>query len=126
MPSLGAARSHWPVVAWVRMRLPPRPAPLVLTKGPPPPLDPPLEIMTRNPVATDPRKQIYAFEEDQGETVYRLVWDSEDPDVMEAELRTQDWGRRPSAEQVRTFWNWIRERVRPIGPLPVEAADPVA
>ena len=126
MPSLGAARSHWPVVAWIRLQLPPPPAPLQLTRGgPPPPLDPPLDILERNPVTTDPRKRVFAFEEERGPTVLRLIWDSDDPELLEAELRTENWGGRPGAETVREFWNWVKEKTQPIGPLPVEAADPI-
>jgi len=125
MPSLGAARSHWPVVAWIRLRLPDRPAPMMLTKGPPPPPDPPLDLLVANPIVTDPRKRVFAFEEDRGETVGRLVWDSEDPGILEAELRAPSWGRRADPEQVRAFWAWVKEKAAPLGPLPVEAADPI-
>jgi hypothetical protein len=81
--------------------------------------------MVRNPVATDPRKRVFALEEERGEAaVVRLVWDADDPEVLEAELRTPGFGRRPSSAEIRSFWDWIRTTVRPIGPLPVEAADP--
>ena len=125
MPFLGSARSHWPVVAWIRLRLPEREAPRMLTQGPPPPLDPPLDVLERNPVATDPRKQVYHVEEERGETVFRLIWDADDPGLLEAEMRTSAWGKRPTAAEVRALWDWVKETVRPIGPLPVEAADPM-
>lgn len=97
---------------------------MLLLAGPPPPVDPPLDLLQRNPVATDPRKQVYAYEEERGEAVVRLVWDADDPEVLEAELRTPGFGRRPSPAEIRRFWDWVRETIRPIGPLPVEAADP--
>lgn len=97
---------------------------MMLTSGPPPPLDPPLDQLVHNPVTTDPRKRVFAHEEDHGDEVYRLVWDSDDPRILEAELRIPAFGRRPSSEEIRRFWEWIRAQVRTIGPLPVEAADP--
>lgn len=123
MPSLGAAHTRWPVVAWIRLKLPPRPPPMTLM-GPPAPLDPPLDILQRNPVATDPRRQVYAFEEDRGDWVLRLVWDMEDPDVLEAEYRSPMWGGRLPKERVPEFWQAVKARVKELGPLPVEAADP--
>lgn len=124
MPSFGTPRSHWPVVAWVRLTLPPPPEPILLTPGPPPPLDPPLDRLVHNPVTTDPRKRVFAFEEEVGDAVLRIVWDSDDPRVLEAELRTPGFGHRPSPAEIRRFWDWVRDQVRPIGPLPVEDADP--
>jgi hypothetical protein len=124
VPSFGSPRSHWPVVAWVRLKLPPPAPPMMLIAGPPPPLDPPLERLTKNPVATDPRKQVYAFEEDREDSVVRLFWDADDPEVLEAELRAPGFGRRPTSAEIRGFWDWVRATVAPIGPLPVEAADP--
>lgn len=123
MPSLGVPRTHWPVVAWIRLRLPPRDAPVALL-GPPPPLDPPLEILERNVVTTDPRKQIYAHEEELPFGVVRIVWDAEDPEVLEAELRAPLYDRRLPRDQVPAFWSAVKERIAPIGPLPVLAADP--
>ncbi len=123
MPSLGAARTRWPVVAWIRLKLPPRPPPIVLAGTPPPP-DPPLDCLTSNPVVTDPRRRVYAFEEDRGGWVVRLVWDADDPWVLEAELRAPDYGGRPSSAAIRAFWAAVKERTAPLGPLPVLGADP--
>ncbi|HEV2428750.1 MAG TPA: hypothetical protein VGV64_02755 [Thermoplasmata archaeon] len=124
MPSLGASRSHWPVAAWIRLRLPP-PAPTVmLTGGPPPPPDPPLELLVREPVTTDPRKRIYAFEEEAEGGVVRLVWDADDPGLLEAEFRAPFYGARLPSPEVARFWKAVKERIRPLGPLPVEGADP--
>jgi hypothetical protein len=123
MPSLGVPRSHWPVVAWIRLQLPKRDAPMALL-GPPPPPDPPLEFMQRNIVTTDPRKMIYAFEEEQEIGVVRLVWDAEDPEILEAELRAPIYDRRLPREKVPQFWQAVKSRISSIGPLPVLAADP--
>ena len=123
MPSLGAARTRWPVVAWIRLKLPRRPPPAALL-GPPPPPDPPLGILQHNPVATDPRRQVFAFEQNQGDWVLRLVWDAEDPEILEAEYRAPMFGGRLPADRVPGFWRLVKELVRELGPLPVEAADP--
>ena len=124
MPSLGSPRSRWPVVAWIRLRLPPREAPIALL-GPPPPPPPPLAFLERNPVPTDPRKQVYAFEEEQpGGWVLRLVWDADDPDLLEAEYRAPIYGRRLARAEVPRFWSAVKTRVSELGPLPVESADP--
>lgn len=123
MPSLGQAHTRWPVVAWIRLRLPDRPPPLTLM-GPPAPLDPPLDILRRNPVATDPRRQVYSYEEDRGDWVLRLVWDMEDPDVLEAEYRAPMFGGRLEKEKVPAFWQAVKALVQELGPLPVDAADP--
>jgi hypothetical protein len=126
VPSLGASRTHWPVVAWIRLKVPPPEAPILLLGGTPPPPPPPLEIMERNPVTTDPRKKVYAYEEerDGGAWVLRLVWDTDDPELLEAELRAPMANRRPDGALVRSFWAAVRERIAPLGPLPVLAADP--
>jgi hypothetical protein len=92
--------------------------------GPPAPPDPPLDILQRNPVATDPRRQVYAYEEEMGDWVLRLVWDMEDPDVLEAEYRSPMWGGRLPKEKVPAFWQAVKARVQELGPLPVDAADP--
>ncbi|MCI4325966.1 MAG: hypothetical protein L3K00_08880 [Thermoplasmata archaeon] len=123
MPSLGVPRSHWPVVAWIRLKLPPATAPLTLM-GPPLPPDPPLEILEKNPVATDPRKRVYAFEQEVEWGIVRLIWDADDPELLEAELRAPVYGARVPKEQVREFWNAVKALIAPIGPLPVEGADP--
>lgn len=124
MPSLGVARSRWPVVAWIRLRVPAAPAPLQLIPGPPPPPTPPLERLAPNPVATDPRKRVFAFEEDHPDWVVRLVWDADDPEILEAECRAPLYGARLPATEVRKFWAAVKVLVAPIGPLPVDGADP--
>ncbi len=126
MPSLGAARTHWPVVAWIRLKLPPPEAPLMLMGGSPPPPPPPLEILEKNPVSTDPRRKVYAFEEerDDGAWVLRIIWDQDDPELLEAELRAPLAARRTGPAEVRRFWTAVKERVAELGPLPVESADP--
>lgn len=124
MPSLGVSRSHWPVVAWIRLRLPPAPPPMALMVGPPPPADPPLDFLQKNPVPTDPRKQVFAWEEDRGDWVLRLVWDADDPLVLEAEYRAPLYGRRLPREEVPQFWQAVKARIASLGPLPVDAADP--
>jgi hypothetical protein len=124
MPSLGVSRSTWPVVAWIRLRLPPPEAPILLTPGPPPPPDPPLEALERNPVPTDPKKRVYALEEEIGEHLYRLIWDADDPELLEAECRTPRFGTRATPSEVREFWAWVKRTIGPLGPLPVDGADP--
>ncbi len=124
VPSLGTSRSHWPVVAWIRLRVPPPPPVIMLTPGIPPPPNPPLEILEPNPVRTDPRKRVYSYEEDLGESVVRLVWDADDPEVLEAEYRQPTYDRRASKSDVVAFWAAVKRLVAPIGPLPVDGADP--
>lgn len=92
--------------------------------GPAPPLEPPLDIMVRNPVMTDPRKRVFSYEEDHGEWVLRLVWDSDDPTILEAEYRAPVYDRRLSREKVPMFWKAVKEKTQPLGLLPVDAADP--
>jgi hypothetical protein len=124
VPSYGVPRSRWPVVAWIRLKLPP-PAPVImLTPGVPPPPSPPLDVLAPNPVTTDPRKRVYAYEEELGEAVVRLVWDADDPEVLEAEYRQPLYDRRLSKEQVGVFWAAVKRLVAPLGPLPVDGADP--
>ncbi|HEY6238220.1 MAG TPA: hypothetical protein VIZ68_03435 [Thermoplasmata archaeon] len=125
MPSLGVSRSHWPVVAWIRLKLPDRPAPMVLMGSAPPPLDPPLELLAANPVPTDPRKRVFAFEEErEGDWVLRLVWDADDPGMMEAEYRAPLYNRRLPRDEVPKFWAAVKEKVGELGPLAVDSADP--
>jgi len=124
VPSLGVSHSHWPVVAWIRLKLPARPPPILLMPGSPPPPDPPLAILAPNPVVTDPRKRVYAFEADHGDWVVRLVWDSDDPELLEAECRAPLYHQRLPRAEVARFWTAVKELVAPISPLPVEAADP--
>ena len=125
MPSLGVSRSHWPVVAWIRLKLPPQPPPMILMGSSPPPASPPLEILEPNPVTTDPRKRVFAFEEERsGDWVLRIVWDADDPEVLSAEYRAPIYDRRLPRSEVPGFWAAVKEHITPLGPLPVEAADP--
>ena len=124
VPSLGVAHSHWPVVAWIRLKLPERPPPMTLMPGIAPPPDPPLDILAPNPVPTDPRKRVYSFELERDDWVVRLVWDADDPELLEAECRAPLYGQRLPAGEVPKFWATVKELVAPLGPLPVEAADP--
>ncbi len=112
------------MVAWIRLRLPPRPAPLTLMPGAPPPLPPPLEILAPNPVLTDPRRRVYSYEEEHGAWVVRLVWDAEEPGLLEAECRAPLYGERLPKKDVPEFWNAVKKLVAPLGRLPVEGADP--
>ena len=124
VPGLGAAQTRWPVVAWIRLVLPPRPAPTVLL-GPPPQPEPPFDWLEPNPVATDPRRRIYAHEEPLGEqAVVRLIWDTDDPGLLEAELRAPMPGKRPPVGLVDRFWEAVRRRTSSLGPLRVDGADP--
>ncbi|HUJ78102.1 MAG TPA: hypothetical protein VLX64_03745, partial [Thermoplasmata archaeon] len=112
------------VVAWIRVRLPPSPAPTLLMGTAPPPL-PPLDLLEPNPVSTDPRKRVFSFEEPiADEEVFRISWDADDPDLLEIELRAPSYGRRPTPDRVRAFWERTRERLRPLGDVSVEGADP--
>jgi len=124
MPSLGVSRSTWPVVAWIRLRLPVRPAPTLLMPGPPPPPEPPLEILQLNPVPTDPRKRVFAYEEEHDAWVVRLVWDADDEGLLEAECRAPIYGGRLPREEVPRFWAAVKQLVGPLGPLAVDGADP--
>jgi len=112
------------VVAWIRLKLPYRPPPMTLMPGISPPPDPPLDILEPNPVPTDPRKRVYSFEVEKGEWVVRLVWDADDPELLEAECRAPLYGTRLSRSDVPKFWAAVKELVAPLGPLPVESADP--
>jgi hypothetical protein len=124
MPSLGASRTHWPVVAWIRLKLPPRPPPLTLMPGIAPPVIPPLDLLEPNPITTDPRKRVFAFEADRGPWVVRLVWDADDPELLEAECRAPLYGQRLPREEVGRFWAAVKELLAPLGPLAVDGADP--
>jgi hypothetical protein len=124
VPSLGVSRTRWPVVAWIRLKVPPSPAPIMLTPGAPPPPDPPLDLLEPNPVATDPRKRVYSYEEDHDGWVVRLVWDTDDPELLEAECRAPLYGTRLPKEGVAAFWAAVKQLIAPIGPLPVDSADP--
>jgi hypothetical protein len=122
--SLGASRTHWPVVGWIRLRLPDRPAPVTLVPGVPPPPDPPLDLLAPNPITTDPRKRVFAYEEEHPDWVVRLVWDADDPRILEAECRAPIYGGRLPASEVPRFWAVVKGLTRPLGPLPVDGADP--
>lgn len=98
---------------------------MMLTPGPPPPPSPPLDVLEPNPVPTDPRRRVFAYEEDHEEWVLRLVWDTDDPEVLEAECRAPLYGQRLPKGKVAEFWAAVRVQIAPIGPLPVESADPL-
>ncbi len=125
MPSLGASKTHWPVVAWIRLKVPVPEAPVLLMGSHPPPPEPPLDLLRPNPVATDPRKKVFAFEEEQpGDWVLRLIWDAEDPGVLSAEYRAPIYDRRLDRSEVPRFWAAVKAKIASLGPLPVESADP--
>jgi hypothetical protein len=92
--------------------------------GPPPPLEPPLEILRPRPVATDPRRRVFAAAREVEDGEVRLVWDSDNPEILDAELRVPQPVPRAAPEVVRRFWATVKEMIRPIGPLPVLGADP--
>ncbi len=96
----------------------------MLTGGPPPLPGPPLDLLVPNPVPTDPRRRVFSFEEDHDAWVLRLVWDAEDPGILEAEYRAPIYGGRAPATEVPKFWAAVKRLVAPLGPLPVESADP--
>ena len=96
----------------------------MLMPGPPPPPEPPLDLLEPNPVPTDPRRRVFANEEDRGDWVVRLVWDTDDPELLEAECRAPYLGRRLPPAVVTAFWAAVKELIAPIGPLPVDGADP--
>ena len=89
-----------------------------------PPLDPPLPFLVANPVPTDPRRKVFAYEEERDDWVLRLVWDQDDPGLLSAEYRAPLYGRRLEAPEVRKFWQVVKEKVESLGPLRVESADP--
>ncbi len=124
VPSFGVSRTRWPVVAWIRLRLEAPPPPMLLMPGPPPPPEPPLEILEPNPVPTDPRRRVFAYEEDHGDWVLRLVWDTDDPLLLEIECRAPLYRQRVPPEMVGAFWTEAKRLVAPISPVEVEAADP--
>lgn len=95
-----------------------------LMPGVPPPPDPPLELLTPNPVRTDPRKRVYAYEEEHPSWVVRLVWDADEPELLEAECRAPLYGERLPKEEVAKFWTAVRALLAPLGPLAVDGADP--
>jgi hypothetical protein len=115
---------QWPVLAWIRMRLPEAPPMLQLTPGPPPPPLPPLEILAAEAVATDPTVRLYSYSERLGNGSMRIAWTASNPELLNAEYREPDYVARPSPEVVRAFWAAVKEKVGELGPLSVEAADP--
>jgi hypothetical protein len=125
VPSLGTSRTHWPVVAWIRLKVPPPPPPMMLMGTSPPPPGPPLDILSRNPVPTDPKKRVWAFEEERpGGWILRLVWDADEPEYLEAEYRAPVYNRRLPRTEVPGFWAAVKEKTSEIGPLAVDSADP--
>lgn len=124
MGSLGVSRTRWPVAAWIRLRLPPPPPPLTLVVGVAPPTLAPLDVLKPNPVPTDPRKRVFAYEEEHDGWVVRLVWDADQPEFLEAEYRAPGYGPRPAPEKVRAFWAAVKQLTTPLGPLSVDGADP--
>ncbi|MCI4334374.1 MAG: hypothetical protein L3K04_01880 [Thermoplasmata archaeon] len=121
-----ASNEHrpWPVRAWIRIALPPSDA-LPVLMGPPPPPEPPGgDLLERLPAGPDPRKRLYAFEEPDGEGILRVLWDSDEPERLQVELRLPEYGTRIGPERLRAFWSHVRERLAPMGPLRVESADP--
>jgi len=96
----------------------------MLTAGPPPPPEPPLPALLNEPVVTDPRKRIFAHEAEAGGGVVRLVWDADDPQYLEAELRLPSYTGRLPADRVRAFWQEVKQRTSSLGPLAIDGADP--
>jgi hypothetical protein len=115
---------HWPVLAWIRLRLPDPPAPTMLMAGPPPPPAPPLDILRPEAVATDPTVRLYSHLERFGPGAIRLAWQASEPRALVAEYREPQLVARLPAATVRNFWSVVKERLAELGPLPVEAADP--
>ncbi len=118
------SRTRWPVQAWIRLRLPVRPPALSLVAGVSPPTLAPLDVLEPNPVPTDPRKRVFAFESEHDGWVLRLVWDADQPELLEAEYRAPRLSARLPPEEVRRFWEEVRRLTAPVGPLPVIGADP--
>jgi hypothetical protein len=116
--------SHWPVLAWIRLRIPEAPPALMLIPGPPPPPEPPLDEMLPAPISTDPRRRLFAWEGKYDQGAIRIVWEADNPSYITAEYRERVHAGRPAAETVRRFWSAVKVHVQPLGTLPVEAADP--
>jgi hypothetical protein len=115
---------HWPVLAWIRLKLPEAPAPIQLTRGPPPPPNPPLDLLEPEAIPTDPTVRMYTFSEPLGSGMVRLVWLASEPEALLAEYREPEILPRLPDETVRRFWATVKARVSELGPLPVVAADP--
>ncbi len=112
------------MAGWIRLRLPVGPPPVSLVPGVAPPTVPPLDVLEPNPVPTDPRKRVFSHEEEHDTWVLRLVWDADQPELLEAEYRAPRYGARLSAGEVRTFWDAVKKLTSPLGPLSVDGADP--
>lgn len=111
------------VAAWIRLKLPPSDSTTMLMGSLPPPPSPPLEILEPEPVSTDPRKRVYAWEGPWADGVLRLKWDADYADVLDAEYRVTE--RRPlRREEVRSFWDEVKRKVGELGPLEIDGADP--
>jgi hypothetical protein len=115
---------HWPVLAWIRLRLPEAPPPLQLTRGPPPPPLPPLDLMEPEPVATDPSVRLFSFSEPVGGGWLRLAWSASNPDLLNAEYREPEHRPRLPPGTVEQFWAAVKGRVAELGPLRIDGADP--
>lgn len=111
------------VAAWIRLKLPPQAEATMLLGALPPPPGPPLALLEPEPVSTDPRKRIYAWEGPWAEGTLRLKWDADYADVLEAEYRIEARRVLP-AEEVRAFWGEVKRHTQELGPLQVEAVDP--
>lgn len=114
---------HWPVRAWIRLRLPPSEAPMVLMGTPPPP-EPPGDFLVPLPSGPDPRKRLFGWEEPDGDGVLRMLWDSDEPERLNVELRLPGYGERLSPERLRAFYDHARQRLSGLGRLSIESADP--
>jgi hypothetical protein len=98
---------------------------MLLMGSSPPPASPPLDLLERNPVVTDPKKKVWAFEEERpGGWILRLVWDADEPEYLEAEYRAPVYNRRLPRSEVPAFWAAVKEKIAVIGPLAVDSADP--
>lgn len=115
---------HWPVLAWIRMRLPEAPAVIQLTPGPPPPPQPPLSVLVPEAVATDPTVRLFSYNERVAAGMMRLSWSATNPDLLNAEYREPDYQPRVAPDVVRAFWAAVKEKVKEVGPVAVEGADP--
>jgi hypothetical protein len=112
------------VGAWIRLRIPPVPAPMMLTAGPPPPPEPPLAGLVYRAIPTDPRPRFFVLDEQLADGVLHLSWNADDPEHLDAELRVPSEGRHVPPEVVGRFWEAVRRQVAPLGPVRVEGADP--
>lgn len=111
------------MAAWVRLRVPSPPETLVLMGSLPMPPSPPLDLLVPEPVSSDPRKRLFAWEGRWQGGVVRLRWDADAAGLLDAEYRIPE-RRRIAPKEVRAFWEEVKRRVTPLGPLVVESADP--